>query len=66
MMNNARAFAALIPPLLQIDDCSCLGVVGSGARARMYERVPPRLLSTGAACTSSRLVNTCFPRALLV
>lgn len=30
-MNDAPAFAALIPSLPQIDDCSCVGVVGAGA-----------------------------------
>jgi hypothetical protein len=62
MMNHARAFAALIPPLQSIDDCWSHG---ERARTRMYASARPPL-GMSAACTNSKLVNTCFLHAPLV
>ena len=64
MMNDARAFAALILPLQPIDDCSSW-CRGGRARADVRPRSAAPTLGTGAACINSRLVNTCFLRALL-
>src|SRR5215472_14967282 len=60
MMNHARAFAALIPPLQSIDDCWS---PGERARTRKYASARPPL-GMSAACTNSKLVNTCFPRSV--